>query len=59
MIVGLLDILTLLRAIFTFPTEIMTLVRMLQATPEEKRQLIMEKVAEEAQKYEQTGRPQW
>lgn len=59
MIVGLLDILTLLKAIFTFPSEIMALVRMLQKTPEEKHQDILRAVTAEAEKYQQTGRPEW
>lgn len=55
---GLLEILSLISGVLKFPGEVMALIRLLQGTPEEHRQKIMEAIQKEADSFKNTGRPQ-
>ena len=49
----------LLTAFFQFPKEILAIVKLLQKTPEEKRQQIIEGAQKVADSFSETGRPKW
>jgi hypothetical protein len=49
----------LLTAFFQFPQEILQFVKLLRKTPQQKHDDLLQKMADEAQKLEDTGRPTW
>lgn len=53
------DIFNLLMAIFQFPKTILEFVKLLRKTPQERHEEIVKKIAEEAKRFEETGRPTW
>jgi hypothetical protein len=56
---GFTDIVALITAIFKFPNTILEFVKVLQKTPEEKHNDLLKAVAQEASKFENSGRPTW
>jgi len=52
-------IVELLLAFFKFPDTILSFVKLLKATPQEKHEDLIKKIAEESKKFEETGRPTW
>ncbi len=53
------EILTLIGGVLAFPKTILEIVKLLQKTPQEAHQEIVKKINEEAQKFQETGRPKW
>lgn len=51
------EILALITGLLNFPKEVMALIKLLQDTPEEKRDDIRKRVMDEFQKFSDTGRP--
>ncbi len=58
-ILGLLEIVELIKGVIQFPSTILEFVKLLRKTPEEKHDEILKGIQEEAKKYEDTGRPSW
>lgn len=56
---GLTDILAIIKGVLQFPATILEFVKLLQKTPQEKHDDLLKKMREEAQKFEDTGRPTW
>ncbi len=57
---GIKEIIALVPAFFKFWDQIVSLIKILQKTPEEKHQEIMQKIQKEADAYAQPGsRPKW
>jgi hypothetical protein len=56
---GLSDILAIIKGVLQFPGTILEFVKLLQKTPQEKHQDLLKRMAEEAKKFEDTGRPTW
>ncbi len=56
---GLLDILAIIKAVLNFPSTMLEFVHLLKETPQEKHDHLLKKMAEEAKKFEETGRPSW
>ena len=56
---GLTDILAIIKGVLQFPGTILEFVKMLQKTPQERHEDLLKKMHEEARKYEETGRPTW
>lgn len=54
-----LAILQLIPAFFKFFDQITSLIKVLQGTPEEHHQKIMDQIEKEYQAFKDTGRPQW
>lgn len=52
-------ILGVISGVFKFWDQVMLLVKILQGTPEEHHEAIMAAIALEAEKFKQTGRPEW
>lgn len=57
--IGLLDILEIIKAVLKFPTTILEFVKLLKKTPQENHEDLMKKIQEEAKHFEDTGRPTW
>ncbi len=58
-IVGLIQILDLLKGIFQFPATMLEFLKLLRKTPQENHEGILRRIADEAKHFEDTGRPQW
>lgn len=56
---GVAEIMALITGVLQFPKTILEFIKILKKTPQENHEGIVKKVAEEAQKFEDTGRPQW
>lgn len=56
---GVAEIVALITALFKFPSIILEFVKLLQKTPQEKHEEILKRIADEAKKFEETGRPTW
>ncbi len=52
-------VIALITAFFQFPSQILAFVKLLQKTPEEKHEDLLKAIAEEAKKFQDTGRPDW
>ena len=52
-------IVELLLAFFKFPDTILSFVKLLKATPQEKHEGWLKKMGDESNKFEETGRPTW
>lgn len=59
MLMGLPEIFSIISAVLDFPKTILEFVKMLRKTPQDKHDEILKKMAEEAKKFEQEGRPTW
>jgi hypothetical protein len=56
---GLTDILAIIKAVLQFPSTILEFVKLIQKTPQEKHEDLLKRLAEESKKFEDTGRPTW
>lgn len=56
---GLADILAIIKGVIYFPDTILEFVKILQKTPQENHEAILDASRKEAMNYEETGRPQW
>lgn len=52
-------ILEIIAGVLAFPTQVLFLVRLLKGTPQAEHEKIMARLQAEAQRFEDTGRPQW
>lgn len=55
----LVTILELIKGLFDFPQQVLALVRVMRATPEENREKIIAAMQKEADSFANTGRPDW
>lgn len=56
---GLTDILEIIKAVLKFPEVVLSFVKLIQKTPQENHTDLIKIMAQEAEKYEDTGRPTW
>lgn len=56
---GITEIMALITGVLQFPKVILEFINVLKKTPQEHHEEIVQKVASEAKKFEDTGRPQW
>lgn len=56
---GPVEIIALIKGVFAFPKDVLNLVRFLSKAPEEQKQDMSKRLAEEAARFEETGRPTW
>lgn len=56
---GIAEIILLITGLLQFPKTILEFVKLLKKTPQEKHEDIVKAIAEEAKKFEDTGRPKW
>lgn len=56
---GLVEILAIINGVLKFPGEVLALIKILQKTPQEKREQIMQSVQAESDKFAAGGRPEW
>lgn len=56
---SLADIALLIATILKFPNTILAFIKILKKTPQENHEDILNMVAKESEKLEQTGRPTW
>jgi hypothetical protein len=56
---GFSEILTLISGLIQFPGTILQFIKLMQKSPQEKHEAIMERIRLEAQAFEDTGRPKW
>jgi hypothetical protein len=54
---GLVEILELVKALFQMPATILEFVRIMRKTPVERHEDLLKKIAQEAKRFEETGRP--
>lgn len=52
-------ILEILAGVLAFPSQVLSLVRLLKGTPQAEHEKIMARLQAEAQSFEDTGRPKW
>ena len=56
---GITEIVALITGLLQFPKTILEFIQVLRKTPQEKHSELLKKIAEEARKFEETGRPTW
>lgn len=56
---GLTDILSIIKAVLQFPSTILEFVKLLKKTPQEKHDDLLKRLADESKQLEDTGRPTW
>lgn len=56
---GLVDIIAIVKAVLQFPTTILEFVKLVQKTPQDKHDELLKRLADESKKFEETGRPTW
>jgi len=56
---GLTDILAIIKAAFQFPATLLEFVHLLQKTPQEKHEDLLKRISDESKHYEESGRPIW
>jgi len=58
-LLGLVEIIDLIKGVLQFPAAILEFVKLLRKTPEEKHEDLLKKIAEESEKFSDIGRPTW
>ena len=58
-ILGLTQIIDLIKGVLQFPAVILEFVKILRKTPQENHESLLKRMAEESQKFSETGRPTW
>jgi hypothetical protein len=56
---GLTDWLSILKLVLQFPGQVLALAKLIQGTPEERREAIMKQIQAETDAIASGGRPQW
>lgn len=56
---GIAEIVLLITGVLKFPDVILEFIKLLQATPQESHEKLLKRIAEEAQQFEESGRPDW
>lgn len=51
--------LEIIKGVLSFPGEVLALVRVLQGTPDEKRQALVSQIQKMSDDFKETGRPTW
>jgi hypothetical protein len=52
-------ILEIIKGVLQFPSVVLEFVRLLQKTPQENHETLLKRITEEAERFEETGRPTW
>lgn len=58
-LMGLIQILDIIKGVLQFPATILEFIKILRKTPQENHEDLLKRIGEESKKFEDTGRPTW
>jgi hypothetical protein len=56
---GLTDILVIIKTVLQFPATMLEFVKLVRKTPAEQHEDLLKRLSDEQKKFEETGRPTW